>query len=236
MFKIGKTQCTLGKINMRPENHGEEKIPACDIPLTLLITRDQLNSLCGGAFASELLFNTKPGTDFPEPACPQWNAISFKVKFVKCKLTLWLGLADLKLGTSGKFSGVSIEPQAGGMSILNLKMQCEWQSGMEAMFDWMSKEVSCSLTFGEVEEIAKEQMQLPMTADANGADPQPAEEPTIGELQAEALEASTEIAEKKRIRPSRSKAAIEQRERDLARQIQDDRDGQTAERVAQSTH
>lgn len=46
-FKLDKTQISVGNVNLRKQNHGEEKVLAADVKMTATIPMEALNVLMG---------------------------------------------------------------------------------------------------------------------------------------------------------------------------------------------
>lgn len=87
MFKIQKTTASFGKINVRPEHHGDDIQPAIDVPFTI----------AGGKRLMDMIFRVKEGPKFSETMYaasglyrfPDMQTIPIDRKPEALKVTIW---------------------------------------------------------------------------------------------------------------------------------------------------
>lgn len=60
-LKIPRREGRFGKVNLRPENHGDKHVPACDVPVTFAGGKREIDNLipCEGGKASDILYDKK---------------------------------------------------------------------------------------------------------------------------------------------------------------------------------
>ena len=121
-MNLTKRPCKLGSsLNTRTEKHGEDEVPACDIPIVgLMLDKAELDALVGEHFWN-VLFNTPIGDGkLPAPAWPQIANVKLKDKFA--------GSAIIHLGDNVKavdlagvtIKGISLDPLEGGLTEVSL--------------------------------------------------------------------------------------------------------------------
>lgn len=170
--------CKIGtNINVRTEKHGDQPVPACDIPLKgVMLSKDELNTLLGDDGAFDALYRDVEGT--PEPIFakhfkPFVLVDTFEGAGVK------LQLSDVKDGIEVELEDVSLnalklEPQVGGLTSLNLQVQAAPDSDdMSTIIAFVDAQVRVAISFGKRSEKDKRQKELPM-GDQN---PEAAEHP-----------------------------------------------------------
>lgn len=125
MTALTQRSCMLGpSINIRTEKHGEEDVPACDIPVGgIMLDIKELCALMNNP-AAVALFLKIEGRN--EPAIPQIQNIVLKGKRIGAKVTITvqttgpdkvLALSDCKL------KGLTLAPMSGGLTAMYLKIQ-----------------------------------------------------------------------------------------------------------------
>jgi len=158
--------CKIGNsINTRAEKHGDEDVPACDIPLDgILLEREELNALLGDKAAHKSLFQyTKNAPD--EPSFKAFKPFALKDKFEECSVTLLLGISEMELELTGvKLANIKLEPLTGGQTALSLQVQttCPVESMAQAIA-FLNAEIEAEITFGKKTEKSTKQRELPMT-------------------------------------------------------------------------
>jgi hypothetical protein len=162
---IKKCPAKLGSsINVRNELHGDEDVGACDFKLSgIMLEKDDLNELYDDKYFHNSVFNTK-GRLF-EPMTRYNDPMSFKLKFEKSTVTLWLGLSDEIVKFSEcKLRKITLDPQTGGLTELCLQVQCNPDvPQIGHLYLHQNKDVSCSIRFGKEEKPKnKAQPELPL--------------------------------------------------------------------------
>jgi len=162
-MKLKKRPCKLGdSINCRTEKHGDEPVPAFDIPvIDILLDAEELNELLGDEHADKALFNTRGRTR--EPMFRQFNPFTLKDKFKESSVTLHLGLAEKSIALKDvTLAKLKIEPLAGGLTNLSVQVQChpKLNGEVELVMEFMGREIHAALEIGERIEKADKQRDL----------------------------------------------------------------------------
>jgi hypothetical protein len=144
-------------INTRSEKHGDEDVPACDIPLAgIMLEAEELNALLGDPSAHKSLFE-KPKNGAPvEPRFQRLKAFVLRDKFEgQATLSLGLNATEVDLGDV-TFARITLEPQCGGMTEMSLQVQCAPPvETMAQVIAFLNDHVDVELNFGELIEQAK---------------------------------------------------------------------------------
>lgn len=125
MTALTQRSCMLGpSINIRTEKHGEEDVPACDIPLGGVML--ELKELCAlmNNPAAVGLFIKLEGRN--EPAIPQIENIVLKGKRIGAtvKITVQTTGPDKVLTLEDcKLKSITLAPMSGGLTAMALKVQ-----------------------------------------------------------------------------------------------------------------
>lgn len=161
MPSYAKRNCTINKLNVRVEMHGDEEVPCCDVNVSgIPFDRDELDELCG-KYTSRSLFDTKGKTvetalkmfDSPFPLTPKW---------AKSRVTLYVGLNEEAIKLSDvKLCKAQVDPQVGGMSFVSLQIQARPDGEqMAQLYEWQGKDgQGITLWFGTVEEKPKDKQR-----------------------------------------------------------------------------
>lgn len=153
-------------INTRTEKHGEDDVPACDIPLAgIMLEAHELDALVGdGAFAALFRKSVAPQPEFDEPAFPSLRALVLREKFAACAVTISVDASDLIELDDCKIRRVKLQPLAGGMVELAVQVQATpYADQIAALVAALNRPVTLhTLTFGKVAEKSDKQPDLPM--------------------------------------------------------------------------
>lgn len=146
--------CKLGgHINVRTEKHGEENVPACDVTLAgVLLEQDELDTLLGDG-THKALFITKRD-ELSEPRFKDFKPFALKHKFEKSRVAIEIdGVDDELVFDDIKISRVRVAPQVGGLTAVDVSVQCTPSSDIIALlYDHMDVEVRAKIRFGRVSE------------------------------------------------------------------------------------
>lgn len=107
--------CHLGVIHNRTEKHGDEDVPAIDVPIEgFALVAEEFNGLLSDPHAHRALFDT---SKIPhEPVFQCFKPLALKEKFYDATVTLHLGLArDAVILRQCKLAKVKFNPATGGM-------------------------------------------------------------------------------------------------------------------------
>lgn len=166
--------CKIGSsINVRTQKHGDEDVPACDIPIVgFLLEAAELDSLLGKG-AHKALYRDGKGGNAIEPRFEHVAELALDEKFVG---TVSLDLANIELDLSAEnvtLASIKLTPTTGGLTAMALQVQCTPSNDEIAQLAGsMNREVRASITFGgRKQPKGKKQRELPMGAHEQHPDP-----------------------------------------------------------------
>lgn len=174
MLTISKRPCQLGiTINTRRELHGDEAVPACDIPIAgITLDANELNSFLGEPTAHRALFNRKGSHD--EPLFPQLEPFQLKDKIEGAHVELTLN-GETYAFSPCKLKGVTLQPMSGGVTLLSFKVQ----SSVDDMGDVVSnlvghldRTIEIAVSGGEAKPQDTKQQDLPINTFGDGEEPE----------------------------------------------------------------
>jgi hypothetical protein len=175
---ITKRPAQLGQsINTRTEKHGDDHVPACDIPLLgVMLTAEEVDKLV--PFFTAAHFDE--GKGMKVPTFPQLEPARLVYKFEAAKVRIVLGvngngtaieLEDCKL------SKLRLHPMAGGLTELRLTVQTVMPKHIERLLDRLSGEVSVEISDAQVAERNEKEKQGELPINNFGEGEAPAKEP-----------------------------------------------------------
>lgn len=185
MFDLAKKHCNMGIINNRVEKHGGTDVTAFDIPLSLLLDPEELNTLLGDKYKHRALFDTKG--DVATPMFPEFSGFSLKNDLEGATVTLHLGVGDYEIEFEDcNLKGIVLSPVHGGETETSFKLQCNPQNKhITKLLDAQNTELKVTIADAKVaEKRSRKQRELPLGADpqAESIDvPEAAGEPTEGD-------------------------------------------------------
>lgn len=190
---IGDMPCKLGpSTNCRTEKHGEDDVPAVDIPLVgLMLDKAQLNNLFG-ALTWESLYDQQGAGKVPTVLHPEHAPRKLTTKFVgSATLIFGPNQSDVVLDdvTLSKFKA---EPTEGGMTAVSLMVQAHEnvEKFVAKIIARQNTEISVLLEVGDSVQRAKsKQAELPMSH--NAGENKPKDDGADSLAQANALFKST---------------------------------------------
>ena len=165
-MKIKAKPAILGKslrvhnVRARSEDGEEggdsgELIPARDIPLKkIMVTKSQFNKLIGSDQAYNSFFND--GARPVEPAFESIHALKLKDTYKDCSAQISFGVSakTIDIEEDAKIKNISLKPCTGGVAEMNCTLQAVLPRKLETLDleNFIGKEVTVSLQFGEVDE------------------------------------------------------------------------------------
>lgn len=172
MITLSKREAKYGgHVNVRPEFHGDEKVPACDVSVSaVMLQSHELDALLG-AGAYDRLFAVN-GEGLPEPALPDLDQRrTIREKYEGARVTLYLGLIPTEVVLApAKLKSITLEPKVGGLTELSATIQAtpdpKW---LEPLAAFMATDISLEIV--DAKRAAKAgdgQRQLPLDANASG--------------------------------------------------------------------
>lgn len=174
MLKLDRRDGKIGtSINTRGEMHGDETIPAKDIPFTLMISRQELATLLREPLAGESLFNERAG--FAEPLFGgKISPIKLIGKFENSTIVVTVGIDETEIQLENvTLASLSVDPQAGGMTLLKLQAQYHPQDSdnVALLEKWLNHECKLQIDIGKLAKPKKDdQQQLPLGDPSDGDD------------------------------------------------------------------
>jgi hypothetical protein len=177
MLTLDKRPCRIGgSLNSRTEKHGDEDVPALDIPLEgLMLTKEELNALTGDAYMHDALFSHRSQGKLDEPILRMFRPLVMREKFEEGQVLLQVGLgADIEIELKDvKLARVTLEPQVGGLTACSVQVQCTPTAETVAqLWPYMGHEADCELTFGKKVTKAEKQKELPLNSFGEGEQPE----------------------------------------------------------------
>jgi hypothetical protein len=173
---MGNTNLTLGmrhakigaSVNTRTEKHGDDDVPACDIPLEgLMLEAGELDALLGAGAHKALFTKSK---DLHEPKFSMLKALALADKFEDACVIVELA-DESTLEVACRIKGVKLEPQTGGLTSCDLQMQATpTAEDMALVFAHLNAEVRAEVRFGKRAVKGKKQPELPMGSHSQASD------------------------------------------------------------------
>ena len=176
MVKLERRDGTIGNsIQTRGEEHGEETLPAKDIPLTLMISRGELGEILREPLAGESFFNETAG--FAEPLYGGKIApIKILGKFENSTVVITVGIDETEIRLAkATLASLTFDPTTGGMSSLKLQVQYHPQDSdnVALLEKWLNHECKIEIEIGQLAKPKKEdQQQLPLGDPSEIDDPE----------------------------------------------------------------
>lgn len=171
---ITRRPCLIGPaINSRREKHGQELKTAMDIPVSFMLSKEELGAVTGDKFAHQLLFNqvgqvTEPALGYFEtPFVLKGKHEGFSVVFEFGINNEQVSIANVKL------KRIALTPtKTGGHTELETLVQCipELDHGITTLLAFIGKDGHVEMHIGD--EIVKDEKQkdLPFKAHEDGED------------------------------------------------------------------
>ena len=166
MLKLERRDGRIGtSINTRGEMHGEETIPAKDIPLTLMISRPELALLMREPLAPVSWFNERGG--FAEPLFAGKIApIKILGKFESSTVVITVGIDETEIRLrNATLASLFVDPQVGGMTSLKLQVQYRPNDSdnVALLEKWLNHDCKIEIEIGQLAKPKKEEQQnLPL--------------------------------------------------------------------------
>jgi hypothetical protein len=159
--------CKLGSsLNCRTEKHGDEDVPAIDIPIEgYLLSHEELNELFG-PLTWESLFNTRlEAGKVPEILHPKFAPRAWTEKY-EGTVKIELGVNQLPIELEAiKLAKLRILPLAGGLTALSLSVQVSEhvERFVAKLVERQATEVTVQIDVGDkIERQKGKQAELPM--------------------------------------------------------------------------
>lgn len=125
-FALTQRPAQIGpSINVRTEKHGEENVPAVDIPVTdIFLDKEEFNGLMQDQDAHDAFFTEDRGKQL-EPRFQGIAAITLSDKFTGARVTIKRNGSDAEnlVLKPAKIVKVKLEPQVGGLTLVSFTVQ-----------------------------------------------------------------------------------------------------------------
>jgi len=169
---LPRRSCTIGSsINTRSEFHGEESVPALDIPVSkIVLSREEFGDLLLDPKAHKSLYQYRKN----QPDLPRWYQVLapllLKGKINADLVELGLGRRTLKL-REVKLARVRLDRQEGGTTHMSCMIQCTptLDDTIEQLLQRLNQEVPISI---EAEQYGQQpdMLDTPDEQDSDEAD------------------------------------------------------------------
>lgn len=164
-LQLAERPCKMGNaINVRSQKHGDEDVPACEIPIVnFLLEEAELDALLGKGAYKALYREPKNGKAV-EPRFEHVTELAIDEKFVG-SVSLDLETIDLELTSENvTLASVKLTPQVGGLTAMSLNVQCTPSTDEIAQLAGsMNRAIRASINFGgRKQPKGKKQKELPM--------------------------------------------------------------------------
>lgn len=204
MLNLPRKPCDIAAhINARTQKNGDEHVPFMDIKLIMLLTAKQTAALTGESHIAEAWFKTEGGK-LSDPLLKDWAPYRMNCKFKDslCVLTVGINAKEIDLGNV-TIKGCTFVPVDRGSTQLTCTVQAPITNKTNETFLWMGHSIDAKLQFGEVQlDDAQEKLDL----EGGGEDDDAGDaEPAVTDT------------------PEQAREKAHERERRIARQIEDDR-------------
>lgn len=177
MLSLAKRPCKIGSsINTRTEKHGDEDVPACDIPLSgLMLSRDELDTLLGPG-AHEAFFRQVDGSF--DVAFKQLKSLALRNKFEQATVELAVVYGGMLRLSGVRLARITLKPVYGGLTELSLQVQATPDvEEFAPLLESLNSEVEAAVHFGKlVEKSSDKQADLALSFDGASEAPD-ADEP-----------------------------------------------------------
>lgn len=174
MLTISRRDARIGRnLPFRTEDHGDDHVKACDIPIEgLTLDACELDALLGAgsharlfkAPSAEALTAGAPPSTLLEPAFRKVPTMRLKDRIDSATVYVWLGEDDraLNLGPC-RLKNLVIEPKVGGLTELTFTARAKpaLDRSLAVLIDGMAEVISIEIAY----EHNAEQAQLPMSAE-----------------------------------------------------------------------
>jgi hypothetical protein len=199
-MNITNRPCQLGiHINTRSEKHGEDTVPAVDIPLAgIMLERAELDELVGANFWNAV-FDTPVGDGkAPRPAWRLLDDFRLTDKFAgEVVIDLGPNITPIKLDAV-TLTKLRLEPLEGGLTELSLTVQSaeDVEGFVHKLVARLGTEVSATIAIGEkIEREKSKQLDLPINNFGEDEAPdEDAQNEAAAREQAAAFERGTDLA------------------------------------------
>ena len=163
--------CQLGVIHNRTEKHGEEDVPAIDVPISgFALTAEEFDGLLVNPIAHRALFDTAKNP--AEPVITGIKPLALTEKFHDATVTLHLGLGNTQVVLrAAKLAKVKLAPKTGGLVALDFAAQLLANlADVPNLLLHQGHDIECDIDVDPSAEPKEAQAELPLDEEADEQD------------------------------------------------------------------
>lgn len=174
MTNLAKRPCKLGNtINTRAQMHGDENVPACDIPFAgFMLEKPEVDQLAGKNWWN-CHFEDGSRGKAAQPAFPTIDSYSLADKYEgSVVIVMGLNQVDIELDEI-KLSGLTLTPLPGGLVEMSGKIQAhtDIEKFVHKLIARLNTEIDLHIEIGDKVERAKsKQRDLPINTFGDNED------------------------------------------------------------------
>lgn len=173
-LNLTKRPAKIGKsVNTRTEMHGEEEVPAQDIPLfDILLSAEELIAITDEPTAAQGLFKMEEDQYIPRFLAVDWIPLNHKFVGATVKMSGGVPATTYK---NGKIKNIWFKAVGGGMTAIKCTLQVNPDNGQPSSQSLINAKVSVTIKAQlEQEGTDEDQPDLPLDHQASvGEDDQP---------------------------------------------------------------
>jgi hypothetical protein len=160
-LSLTKRPAKIGKnVNTRTEMHGEEEIPAQDIPLSGIVLNNlELADVCDEETAGTGFFKMDGDQYVPRIAASDPTTLSHK--FTGASVKISGGGLPATTYHNAKIKGIVLEAQTGGMVLMSCTLQVNPEDGDPSGQQLINKKISITIK-AELETVKDDEPELPL--------------------------------------------------------------------------
>lgn len=149
-------------INSRTQKHGDENVPAFDIPLTaIMLTQEELNTLMNEPLTSVAWFNDRKD-GLAEPLFKNIKHFSLTDTYEASSVTIGVGLKEQLFTLEDcKLVKLKLSPCVGGLTELKLTVQAKIDETNTPLFEFLSKDCNVEIALGTITADEKAKAKQP---------------------------------------------------------------------------
>jgi hypothetical protein len=151
-----------GGVNSRTQKHGEENIPAMDIPLVaIMLTQAELNELMNEPLTAVAWFNDRKD-GLAEPLFKNVKHFSIIDTYESSSVTIGVGLKEQLFTLEDcKLVKIKLSPCVGGLTELKLTVQAKIDDTNTPLFEFLSNDCNVEIEFGSITADEKAKSKQP---------------------------------------------------------------------------
>lgn len=151
-----------GNISSRTEKHGDDNVPAFDMPLeAIMLTQSELNELMNEPLTAVAWFNDRKD-GLAEPLFKNVKHFAIVDTYEASSVTIGVGLKEQLFTLEDvKLVKLKLTPCVGGLTELKLTVQAKIDETNTSLFEYLSKDCNVEIEFGSISESEKAKAKQP---------------------------------------------------------------------------